>query len=552
MSLWKVYPQEDISQYKDLKLDDLISRILLNRNILPSDVPYFLESNYFFDPFKFDGIQKAIERIRKAEKTKEKVVVYGDYDVDGICATSIVWDFLYNKMHCNIAPFIPSRFVEGYGLSSSKIKELAKEGVSLIITVDCGIRDLENAKLAKNLGIDLIVTDHHLIADSLPDSFVNIHPALGYNNPEICGAAVAYKLVTALSQDTVHNTDEYLDLVALATVCDVSKLIGENRAFIKTGLEIINSKQRAGIASLLEVSKLDRVDVYHIGFVIGPKINASGRLTDPIYSLRLLATKNKKASDNLANKLDAFNIERQIMTREAVEESKFQLNDEDFFNVVYSDKWGEGIVGLIAGRLVEETGKPTIALTLNKDDVYIGSARSTERYNIVAMLDSAKDLLLKYGGHEAAAGLQIKKENIDKFKKHSNEFTKKKFKGKISEKIIKIDGEILLKDINYSLFYKLNALKPFGVGNPQPVFVTYSAMVMSAVNLGSSDKFVKIRITDKNKNIFIDTVWFNSIYTPQDIVKFSYIDIVFTINENVWNNKSELQLKVIDIKASVV
>ena len=552
MSLWKIYPKKDISEYNDLNLDEVILRILSNRNIDPQSVQYFLEPNYFYDPFKFSGMDKAVARIKKAEKSKEKIVVYGDYDVDGISATSIVWDFLYNKMHCNISPFIPSRFVEGYGLSSNKIKEFAQDGVKLIITVDCGIRDVKNAKLAKDLGIDLIITDHHIISEPIPDSFVNIHPALGYNNPEICGAAVAYKLVTALSKDSKHNTDEYLDLVALATVCDVSKLVGENRAFIKKGLEIINSKQREGIASLLEVSKLDTVDVYHIGFVIGPKINASGRLNDPIYSLRLLSTKNKKASDNLAHKLDSFNLERQTMTRSAVEEAKLQLDDNNSFNIVQSDDWSEGIVGLVAGRITEETGKPTIALTLNNEGVYVGSARSIEHFNIVNMLDEGKDLLIKYGGHEAAAGLQIKKENIDKLKNYSNEYARDIFKGKTMGKVIKIDYEINLSEVDFPLFYKINSLKPFGVGNPQPVFVTYSVLIMSAVNVGSSDKFVKIRLKDKDSEMFINAIWFNSIYTPKDIVKFSYVDIAFNINENIWNNQTELQLKIVDLKAHAV
>lgn len=552
MSLWKIYPKKDISQYKDLKLDEIILRILSNRNINPESVPYFLEPNYFYDSFKFTGMDIAVERIKKAEKSKEKIIVYGDYDVDGISATSIVWDFLYNKMHCNISPFIPSRFVEGYGLSSNKIREFAKDGVSLIITVDCGIRDVKNAKLAKDLGIDLIITDHHIISDPIPDSFVNIHPALGYDNPEICGAAVAYKLVTALAKGSKHNTDEYLDLVALATVCDVSKLIGENRAFIKKGLDIINAKKREGIASLLEISNLETVDVYHIGFVIGPKINASGRLNDPIYSLRLLSTKNKKASDNLASKLNDFNLERQTMTKNAVEEAKLQLDDSNSFNIVQSDSWSEGIVGLVAGRITEETGKPTIALTLNNEGVYVGSARSIEQFNIVNMLDEGKNLLIKYGGHEAAAGLQVKKENIEKLKKHSNEYAKNIFKGKTMGKIIKIDYEINLNEVDFPLFYKVNSLKPFGVGNPQPVFVTYSVMVMSAVNIGSSEKFVKLRFKDKNSEMFINAVWFNSIYTPKDLVKFSYVDILFNINENVWNNQRELQLKIVDLRPHAV
>jgi single-stranded-DNA-specific exonuclease len=547
MAYWNIYRNPDVSGYKGI--DSFLAILLANRNISPSEIEYFLNPNYLFDPFLFDGMKTAVSRIKKAIKNKEKILIYGDYDVDGISATSILWDFLYNKMHANAFPFIPSRFTEGYGLNGDKLKEFAKEGYTLVITVDCGIRDTENALLAKKLGIDLIITDHHLISENIPKSFVNIHPALGYGRPEICGAAVAYKLACALNKKNEFDMSEYLDLVCLATICDVSKLIGENRAFVNMGLEIINSRKRPGIDSLIKVSNIDEVDVYHIGFVIGPKINAPGRLYDPIHSLRLLSTKNKKAAENLSSKLHQFNIERQNMTKNALEEAWKQIDGSDFFNIVVSNNWGEGIIGLVAGKITEESGKPTIAITSSESKgVYVGSARSIENFNIVDMLDKGKEYLIKYGGHEAAAGLQIKFEDIPKLKLHANNYAKEFLKGRIRDKVLKIDFPIHLKNINYDLYNQINLLKPFGVGNPQPIFVSYSCIVMSASNVGNSKKFVKLRLTDKEKNIYIDSIWFSSIYTPEEIVKFGNVDIAFNITENTWNGKSDLQLKILDLK----
>ena len=237
------------------------------------------------------------------------------------------------------------------------------------------------------------------------------------------------------------------------------------------------------------------------------------------------------------------------MTKNALEEAWGQIDGSDFFNIVVSDNWGEGIVGLVAGKITEESGKPTIAITASESKgVYVGSARSIENFNIVDMLDKGKKYLIKYGGHEAAAGLQIKFEDIPKLKLHANNYAKEFLKGRIRDKVLKIDFPIHLKNINYDLYHQINLLKPFGVGNPQPVFASYSCIVMSASNVGNSKKFVKLRLTDKEKNIYIDSIWFSSIYSPEEIVKFGNVDIAFNITENTWNGKSDLQLRILDLK----
>ncbi len=603
MAQWKLYPKikdlrtkdlnPGISLYKDLNLDDIIIQLLYNRGILEGSSLLDLKSFLYDeidstilknrDPYKFKDMKLTIARIKKAVKSREKIQIYGDYDVDGICATSILWDFLYNKMKADVRPFIPSRFIDGYGLNKTQIEKASKEGITLIITVDCGIRDVENAKIAKNLGIDLIITDHHLPPQTLPQSYAIIHPTIGYDYPDLCGAGVALKIVEALSKESKpkdsksssrsnkarygdFDISEYYDLAALATVCDVSNLTGENRSILKKGLNVINMRKRKGLDALISVSEIDNIDVYKIGYILGPKINATGRLYDALDGVRLLNTQNQEVAEKLSKKLHGMNIERQKLTFNGVEKAKTKISKDDFFNLVYDDTWHEGIVGLIAGRLTSETGKPTIALT-KKGDLYIGSGRSIEGFNIVEALDEFSDILEAYGGHAAACGLRIKKENIEELKNGLNKLAEKYFKEFESHgsssgnkslnigndfKIIHIDTQIALSDITFDFLYKIKILEPYGRGNAIPTFKVAGAEVLSVFNIGAKDNFVKMKITDKNSGNVFDAVWFSSIYKPDQIINFSYVDIAFTLEDNVWRDKHNLQLKVIDLKPHIV
>jgi single-stranded-DNA-specific exonuclease len=558
MSEWKVYPKiKDSEKLLYTKHDinamnSIIFQILKNRGIEPQDIEEFLFNEEGQDPFLFTSMKKVVTRIKKAVKNNEKILIYGDYDVDGIAAVSILWDYIYNKMKGNVSPFIPSRFTDGYGLSKKQIEKAKKDGVSLIITVDCGIKDVDNAKLAKDLGIDLIITDHHLKGEILPDAFAIIHPRMGYNFPDLCGAAVAMKITDALSFGTNFDTSEYLDLAALATVCDVSNLTGENRSIVKRGLRVINSRKRQGLDALTQVYKIQNIEVYHLGYILGPKINATGRLYDALDGLRLLNTKDKNSASQLALKLHNMNIERQKLTFEGLESARLQISSEDNFNVLFSDSWNQGIVGLIAGRVTEETGKPTLALTLKSDDLYVGSGRSIDGFNIVESLDSVSEYLEGYGGHAAACGLKVRKNNIPHIKKQLDEFAKAQFKGKILGKTIKIDDTIKLSDINEALFHDVQQLYPFGRANPTPIFLIQGVQVLSAFNIGASPKFVKMKLTDSDTHHIFDAIWFDSVYTPADIIKFSYLDVVFAIEDNVWENKHNLQLKIVDLRPKVI
>ena len=552
MTLWNIYPKlDEPNVLNDISLSPLLKQILFNRNIEKEYVLEFLNPSTVGDPFKFQDMKKAIGRIESATANKEKILVYGDYDVDGITGTSLLFDFLKTKMKANVDPFLPSRFTDGYGLNSKRIKEAKENNYSLIITVDCGIRDIENVKLANSLGIDVIITDHHLLDTKLPDAYAIIHPSLGYEYTDLTGAGVAFKLINALNNGK-YDLSSYLDLVSLSIVCDVVPTIGENRYMLRKGIDIINSKNRLGIKHLMSVSSVEVADTYHLGFVLGPKLNAAGRLYDAFDGLNLLLSTDDNTAHKFALKLHNMNMERQKIMRSSVEKAMKQINYSDNFNVVEDDNWNEGIVGLIAGRITEETGKPTIALTAKEGDLYTGSARSIKDFNIVEYLQMNSDILESFGGHKYAAGLKIRKKNIEKLRINLENLAKKSFKNKSFDKVINIDSVINLEDITFDLYSELQVLKPYGVLNPEPVFLAQNTKVLLAYNVGENEKFVKMKISDKNGGVLFDAIWFSSVYSPKQIIDFSYVDLVFHIDINEWNNKKTLQLKIIDLKAKII
>ena len=552
MTSWNVYPKFDTKYLKDNnRIPPILKQILFNRDILEEDVDEFLIPQTIGNPFKFKDMKRATQRIREAIKNKEKILVYGDYDVDGITGTTILFDFLLSKMKANVKPFLPSRFTDGYGLNIKRINSAKKEGISLIITVDCGIRDIENISIANSLGIDVIITDHHLCDKKLPEAFAIIHPSLGYGYIDLTGAGVAFKLIEGLSHGK-YDLTEYLDLVALSIICDVVSVIGENRVLLKKGLTVINSKNRLGLKHLMDISSIDHVDTYHLGFVLGPKLNAAGRLYDAFDGLNLLLESDDILAHNYALKLHNMNMERQRIMKDGVENALKQIDYTSNFNIVEDNNWSEGIIGLIAGRITEETGKPTIAFTNKDDDLYVGSARSIKDFNIVDILDKNSELLESFGGHKYAAGLKVRKKNIEKLKLNLEKLAKDSFKDRNFDKVINIDSIINLEEITFDLYGQLFILKPYGISNLEPVFLVENVKVLSAYNVGNNEKFVKMKFSNKNGGAIFDGIWFNSLYSPGQIINFSNVDIVFHIDINVWNDRKTLQLKIVDIKAKII
>ena len=548
MSLWQIAPKIPPSLHYH-GLDKITSQLLYNRGVMPDDAKSFLLADTYYDSMLFTDMGKVVERIRLAVYSSEKILVYGDYDVDGICAVSILWDYLYTKMHANVIPFIPSRFNDGYGLSQKQVDKFISDGTSLIITVDCGITAVSVAEHIKKLGIDLIVTDHHHPKDELPDCFAIIHPQRGYPFQEITGSAVAYKLIQAISGNL--DTTEYMDLVALSTICDIVDLKSENRSFVKSGLKVINSKKRVGIAKLMEISNIDFVDVYHIGYILGPKINASGRIYDAFDGLRLLSTKKEEYAHLLAVKLDNLNKERKKLLEDTLSSIIPKIDSSLDFNLVVSDDWHEGIIGLVAGRITEVSNRPSIVLTKKTKDLYIGSARSVNGFNIVNYLEKNSSLLEGFGGHTAAAGLQIKQKNIPILKKSLETDASQFFKNVTKEKTINIDDVVSMSNVNESLYDEINTLSPFGKGNPIPVFLMQGVKILSAYNVGKSNEFLKMKLTDKDGDSIFDAIWFTPNLTTDILSTLAYIDIVFSLNKNVWGNVSKIEFRIIDLKPSV-
>src|SRR3990170_2311660 len=462
--------------------ESLVETLLKNRNITdresffnppnPSDLVTQLPS--YLPDLDQEQLDRAVSRIQGAIQKGEKVIVWGDYDVDGVCAAAVLWQTLYG-LGAKVLPHIPDRFEEGYGLGSEKIKKLAEEGCRLIITVDSGITAVEEADLIKELGVDLIITDHHLKPRKLPKAHATVHTTA------LCGTGIAWLLARSLQQTANGKQPDRLavsgmpyaglDLVAIATIADLQPLLGANRALVTAGFEVLNRRERPGLAALAQVAGLKgELDSYAAGWVLGPRINAVGRIKHGIEALRLLCTPNPTRAHQLAQILNQANVERQALTVHTFDHAKGLVEKGDGLIVVYHDSWHEGIIGLVAGRIVEEYGRPAIVVSQGKD-FSKGSARSVNGLNIVEVLRAEEDLLEVVGGHAAAAGFTIKTKNLEEFVRRIRRNTAPLLTKLDPRPLLKIDARLPLEMVDLALVKELHRFAPHGVGNPEPVFL---------------------------------------------------------------------------------
>jgi single-stranded-DNA-specific exonuclease len=483
-------------------------------------------------------VKKAIKRIKTAIKTKEKVIVYGDYDADGICGTAILWECLYS-LGLNVLPYIPERFSEGYGLNIESIRKLKKEDskLDLIITVDHGIVADKKVDVANELGIDVIITDHHQKGKPVPNVFSLIHTT------EISGSAIAWILSRELG-----NLGG-LELAAIGTISDQLPLIGLNRSFAKYGLEALNKTKRPGLLALFEEAgiKSGEIGPYEVGFIIAPRINAMGRLTHAIDSLRLLCTKDRKRARDLADLVGKTNLERQKIVETVVAHVLRQTRDKPFNSeviVVAHESYHEGVIGLAAAKLVEQFYRPAIVFS-KKGDISKASARSISGFNIIEAIRKLEGLYLEGGGHPMAAGFSIETAKIEEFSKQINKIAEPLLTEEILSKKLKIDLEIDFNQINNGLCNKIKTFEPTGLGNFPPAFITKNVEVVEARTVGRDNTHLKLKL--KKENIVFDAIGFGlaSVYT---LVSGALIDIVYSIEENIWNEHKNLQLKIKDIK----
>lgn len=568
---------------QQLGISDTVAKLMVNRGIYNLDIAKeYLSSSIgeLHNPTDMLGMSGAVELMRNSIIKGEKILIVGDYDVDGVISTYVLY-IAISKCGGNVSFHIPDRIKEGYGINESIIKKASEDNIDIIITCDNGIAAIEQVKLAKELGIKVIITDHHDVPfieeDNVrkyvvPEADYVLNPKqenCNYEFDKICGAGVAYKFVQCLYKEFNIPNEELYDLiqyVAIATVCDVVDLVSENRILVKEGLKRINNTSNIGLRALFKETGLEgkEITVYSLGFVIGPSINASGRLEQAEWALKLLITKDKNEAEELAKKLNELNKDRQELTQTGLEEAIKIIEEnnmaKDKVLVVYLEDVHESIAGIIAGRIREKYNFPTIILTKAHEGAK-GSGRSIEEYNMFEELLKCKDLLGKFGGHPMAAGMSIPSENIDKFREKLNEVTTLSDEDIIPK--VSIDMPLPINKINYKLIDEIALLEPYGKGNPKPNFAVKGLMVKAARILGKNNNVLKLNLTDGYLNI--DGIYFGDIEVALEIIKNKFgeyeynkmlngqtnmvkIDIVYFPDINEYNGRKSVQLLIQNIR----
>lgn len=565
---------------KETNLHPLMVRLLANRDIKTGkEVSLFLNGtiNDLHDGSLMKDMKKGVSIIKNAILDKKKIVIYGDYDCDGVCSTTILYKVL-QALGANFKYHIPNREDEGYGMNSNRIRKLKEEGVEVILTCDNGISAMEEVRLAKELGMTVVITDHHDIPyieeggerkNVIPkgDAVINPKQDDSYPFKELCGAGIALKFSEQLVKAMERNFDDFKYLyqfAAMATVCDVVELLDENRIIVKEGLKIINNNPNKGLNELIKVSKLEdkTIGEYHFGFVLGPCVNATGRLETADLSVELLITEDDDRAKELAQKLHELNVKRQDMTEESVErvleKIKNEKNKDDKVIFVYDEEIHESIAGIVAGRVREYYNLPTIIMTKGKD-IPKGSGRSIEGYNMFEELNKCKEYIDKFGGHPMAAGLSVKKENLPLLKKAL--LSKCELTDEDIIPVIKIDSPISIEKIDESLVCDIESLRPFGKGNNGPLLGAKNLEVTRVFFMGKEGRFMKFRFKNSLTEGYIDGVNFDKYesFKEEFIDKYGEnrflklkddgyggfnMDIIYYPCINEFNGKRTIQLNI--------
>lgn len=508
------------------------------------------------DPYLFKDMEKAVARIEQALNNQERIIIFGDYDVDGITAAAILVHTL-KKLNANASYRLPNRLKDGYGLSEKFIDEFIEKDVKLIITVDCGISCYDAIKKAKENGIDAIITDHHTIPKNIPEHAVAIiHPKLDNNYPyrELTGAGVSLKLAQALLKDEQELFTSLIDLASLGTVADLGPLTGENRFIVKKGLEVLAQTKWVGLKKIMNmalVKESDELDTNTIGFRIAPRINAAGRIGDPYIALSLLLEESENDKVNLlGTRLENLNIERQQMTEtalhEAIESLQMEHNDPPILIAEHPD-WHVGILGLIASKLAEKYGRPAIIMQ-DFGDMLVASGRSPGYFNITEALEFCKEYLVSYGGHAQAAGFNLKKENLINFRAKLYQYAIQKMQNIDTKPVLEIDCELSENEMHLDFLTEIEQLKPFGIANKTPTFLIHKVQPLFVDQVGKSREHLKFSIKSENKNI--DVIAFQMGQYADEIRDHRQIDLVFHLDRNKWNDRENLQIRALDFRKS--
>jgi len=568
--IWNILPKITQNYRKELgQYDRITAQLLFNRGITTREAAeIFLNADEdLLDSKLLEGVTGTCELILETISQGRKIIIYGDYDVDGVSSTSILFDFLFRQLHANVLPYIPSRFEEGYGLNANALQKLTDEGAELIVTVDCGIRDGLLLQEFSGKQTKYLITDHHeppadkeSMEALLSSAEYVIHPELSpkLEFKQICATTVIWYVIRELSNLALErgliskdfNTDRYLDLVALATVCDVMPLLDQNRTILKKGVEVMKKTQNVGLKELLILSGIVSEDIspYHLGYVLGPRLNAAGRLETAMDAVRLLTSGNADTARTLAKKLSDLNSQRQLITSSLIEEAEEQLGSwgvEKNLLFVKGDDWPEGIVGLVAGKLCEKYHKPVLVASI-RDGKAVGSARSIKGFHITEAISQMSELLERFGGHAQAAGFTLLESNVDVFSSGLLAIAEKEINEKDIEKIINIDLELKNEELNFDTVEKIEKFAPFGFGNKQPIVLLKSSIVRNLKLVGSTSSHLKVTIESDGQ--YIDAIGFNLADYYSKIKQGDKVDIVGYPEKNVFLGNTKLQMKITDIK----
>jgi single-stranded-DNA-specific exonuclease len=567
-----IYKYADVNPYIEIlhkiSLPDSLAEVFVKKELIDeTTIDCFLNTplRELNNPFNLKDMKIAVDRIAQALQGGENICIYGDYDVDGVTSVALMYLFL-KEIGANVNYYIPNRLEEGYGLNVEAMDEIASRGTKLIITVDCGINAVDEVEYAVSLGMDVIVTDHHQPAEVLPPALAIINPLQpddNYKFKELAGVGVAFKLVMGVRYylreeghlgENAPNIKKYLDLVTLGTVADVVPIVGENRIFVKHGLELLSRKDtRLGITELKKITGLDgaRIGTSQVGFALAPRINAVGRMGSSDKGLRLLITDDLSEAKYLASELDSENKSRQHIEKEIISESykmieAGKLNEKYKGLVLYSESWHQGVIGIVASRVVEKFHRPTIIIT-SENGIGKGSARSIPAFHLFDGLKMVEDLLITFGGHKYAAGLKIDMDNISELRKKFNEAVDTSLNENDYIPELNIDAFLETEDINTELMDWLEKMQPFGAGNKEPVFCMKNLRLHQPFSyVGKEKTHLKIFL-EKNGRVF-DCIGYNMKESESTLSQHEFFDIVFAPVLNGWYGGKYIQFILKDIR----
>jgi single-stranded-DNA-specific exonuclease len=563
---WTLKPaeQETVKTiFEALNIHPALCRILALRGItdFDSSKAFFRpELSHLHDPFLMKGMDKAVKRITDAIEWHERILVYGDYDVDGTTSVALVYSFLKKKYSGQLEYYIPHRYREGYGVSKAGIEYAHANGFTLLITLDCGIKSAQLIAYAQSLGIDVIVCDHHTPDDDIPPALAILNPKqvdCPYPYKELSGCGIGFKLICALAQHwglPDEEVFEYLDFVATSIAADIVPIDGENRVLAYYGVKKVNENPSLGIKTLKEMAGVTRkLSIADLVFVIGPRVNAAGRMDDARKAVELFIEPDPAKIQALADALQSDNSDRKEVDKSITEEALSLIQGDDTMTarkstVLYQEHWHKGVVGIVASRLIDYYYRPTIVLTLSNDKV-TGSARSVSGFNVYEAIHACRDLLENYGGHFYAAGLTMHPDNVVDFVAKFEEVVSQSIPPELLIPEIEIDAELNLSDIKQPFYNIIQQFEPFGPNNLRPVFISKNVYDYQGNSRIVKEQHIKFVVHQKN-GVIIDGIGFG-MADKYEVLQKGAFDMVYTIDENEFNGVTKLQVKVLDIRASI-